>query len=109
MLYREERLNKTIRDELSLLVAREVELGTLTTITEVDVRDTHEDATVKISVIPSSKADEALKILQRESGRLRSLLSRKIRIRAIPRLVFEIDHGPEKAADIEKMFLDPNN
>jgi len=84
MLYREERLNKTIRDELSLLVAREVELGTLTTITEVDVRDTHEDATVKISVIPSSKADEALKILQRESGRLRSLLSRKIRIRAIP-------------------------
>lgn len=109
MRYRHEKLNSLIRDELSRLVARNLEFpGSLPTITEVGISDDLAHAEIKVSVIPSSKEKETLKILGTSADQLRHLLLKKLKIRAIPRLVFKIDKGPEKAARVEKILLEDN-
>ena len=104
-MHRGERLNKTLREELGILITRELELSTLLTLTSVEVDEDFRVAKVKFSTLPSHKAPEILKILQKKGGWLRSLLDKKIRIKSIPRFVLEIDYGLEKAAEIEKELL----
>lgn len=108
MPHREERLNKSIREELSKMIAKKVELPALTTLIEVKIGKKEEDALVMFSVIPANKIKEVYDILNKKSGELRSLLNNKIRIRSIPKLIFKIDKSNEKAAEIEKTLLEKN-
>ena len=110
MKHRQERLNSLIQEELSKIITRDLEFdGVLTTITKVEVSDDLFNALIGVSVIPSSKSKEALKILNENKGRLKHSLLKKMKIRAIPRLDFEIDQGPEKSAQIEKIIIETNN
>jgi len=108
MNYRPERVAGLIEKELSLLIAKNVEFpaGALVTITKADVDKKLEHAKIGISVLPSEKAAEVLRILGKVAGHLQYLLMKKVNIKPLPRIVFEIDHGIEKMARIEKLFLD---
>ncbi len=106
MNHRPLRVSNLIRDELSNLLLREVETpGALLTITEVDVDPKLDGAKVKVSVLPAGKALGALAELKRRRGELQHLLNHKLNIKPMPRIDFELDRGPEKAADIEKILL----
>lgn len=106
MNHRPLRVSNLIRDELSNLLLREVETpGALLTITEVIVDSKLDTAKVKVSVLPSEKAAMALSELKSKRGELQHLLNHKLNIKPMPRISFEIDHGPEKAAGIEKILL----
>ncbi len=106
MNFRSLRVSNLIRDELSNLLLREVETpGAILTITEVDVDPKLEGARVKVSVLPSEKAPAAFAELKNRQGELQHLLNHKLNIKPMPRINFEIDRGPEKAADIEKILL----
>jgi ribosome-binding factor A len=104
--FRSERVKKLIREELSKIVERELEFpGALVTLTEVEVDKKLDHAKVKVSVIPEHAEEASLKTLQANIGRLQHLLMKKINIKPMPRIAFEIDHGPENAANIEKILL----
>jgi ribosome-binding factor A len=75
-------------------------------LTEVQVNKKMEIAKTGVSVIPSSKADEAMKILERAHGELQFRLNRTLNIKPMPRIHFYVDHGPENAARVEKKLLD---
>lgn len=110
MNHRSERVSKLIREELSKLILKELEFpGALATITEVEVDKKLENARVMVSVIPSSSAPAALKELGEAAGNLQYLLLKKINIKPMPRIVFELDHGPENAAVVEKLLIEDNN
>ena len=105
--FRSERVSDLMMEELNKIILREVEIPeALITITDIEVQKDLSQAIVKISVYPSSKYDEVLKILQRNQSHFQYLLVRKMNIRPIPKISFQIDHGPEKAAIIEKKLLD---
>lgn len=106
MNFRSERVGKLIREELSLMVLREIELPALATITEVVVDKNLETARVEVSVIPSTAADEktVLDALTARAGHFQHLLLKKINIKPMPRISFAIDHGPENAAKVEKLL-----
>lgn len=107
--YRSQRVSSLIREKLSWLVFKEVEVaGVLITLTEVEVDKKLERATVKFSVLPSERAPEVLKILGKRAPELQFKLMKEINIKPMPRIVFEIDRGPEKAAEIEKKLLENN-
>ncbi len=108
MNYRSLRVSNLIRDELTKIILREVEFepGVLVTVTEVEADKKLDDAAVRVSVLPSVKADGALKVLRARTGELQHLLSRKLNIKPMPRIRFELDRGPEKAAGVEKILLD---
>jgi len=95
-----------IREELSKMILREVELSALATITEVEVDKKLEGARVKVSVLPSTAAaeEQVLDALEQKAGYLQHLLLKKINIKPMPRIVFVIDHGFENAALVEKLL-----
>src|SRR5579872_4705534 len=105
--FRSQRVSKLIREQLSLMVAREVEFppGALATITDVEVDKKLEYAKVKVSVIPSEKAPVVMKEFDLQAARLQHELLKKINIKPMPRIAFEIDHGYENAAQVEKKLM----
>jgi ribosome-binding factor A len=64
---------------------------------------------VWVSVIPSSKEAEVMREFGRRAGEMQFKLNRLLNIRPMPRISFEIDHGPENAAKVEKMLLEDDN
>ena len=107
MNYRSLRVGKLIREELSVLILRELEFPeAIVTLTEVLVDKKLGIAKVEVSVVPSERAATALKLLNEHRARLQHLLLRKINITPMPHLRFEIDRGPENAARVEKTLLE---
>lgn len=107
MNYRKERLNNLVLEELAKIVVKEIEFNdVLVTLTSAEFSDNLKSLKIKFSAIPSSKSNLALEILQKNQGRLRQILLKKIRNHSIPYLNFVIDEGLEKAAEIEKIALD---
>jgi len=108
MNYRPERVSSLIKQELSAIIIKNIEFpaGYLATITDVDVDKKLEHAKIGISVLPSEGADKVLRILGKAAGHLQYLLMKRVNIKPLPRIVFEIDHGIEKLAKIEKLLID---
>ena len=107
MNFRNLRVANLIRDELGALILRELEFpGALVTITEVVADKKLEGAKVRVSILPANKTKGALATLVKNAGLLQHLLSRKLNIKPMPRIHFELDPGPEKAAVVEKLLLD---
>lgn len=105
MQYRNLRVSQVIQEELSKLVAREMEFdGALVTITGVETGKKLEAAKVKVSIIPSGKARDALAKLHDAQGHLQHLLLKKMNIVPMPRIMFELDHGSENVARVEKLL-----
>jgi ribosome-binding factor A len=101
------RVAEVIRDELAKLILREVEFeGAIVTITEAKVMNSMDWADIFVSVLPSERANDALHKLYDATNYLHHLLNKKMNIRPMPRIRFKLDHGPEKAAAIEKVFLE---
>jgi ribosome-binding factor A len=104
MNFRSERVGKLIREELSKMILREVELPALATITEVKVDKELDGARVEVSVIPASGEKAVLAELTARAGYFQHLLLKKINIKPMPRIFFVIDHGFENAALVEKLL-----
>ena len=93
-------------EELNNLILREVEFsGALATITRVDVQKDLEYADIFVAVVPKEKDKEAFLQLEKQRKRLQYLLLRRINIKPMPELRFQLDTGSEKAAETEKVFL----
>lgn len=108
--YRREKLSDLIIEKLGEMLLREVELpdGALLTITDVEIMEDFSRALVKFSVYPSNYSEIAIKILEKRRNFFQRVLLRKINIKPMPQIVFQLDYGPEKAAKIEKKIIEEN-
>ena len=104
--FRSQRVASLIQEKISWMIEREVEVpGVLITVTEVLVTKKLESAAVRVSVLPSEKAPDAMRELGRRVGELQFKLNRLLNIKPMPRISFELDRGPEQAAIVEKLLL----
>ncbi len=104
--FRSERVGSLIQTELSKIILREMEFGNaIVTIMGVDVEKKMEHAKVRVSVLPAERAAAALHALGTNAGHLQHLLNKKMNIKPMPRILFEIDRGPENAASVEKILI----
>ncbi|MEK9186127.1 MAG: 30S ribosome-binding factor RbfA [Patescibacteria group bacterium] len=106
--HRSERVASLIKEELGKILIEELEMppGVLLTITEVFVTNKLENAKIMVSIYPSSESGKFFEILKKKQGELQFILSRKMNIRPMPRIEFEIDLGPERAARVEKRLME---
>lgn len=106
--HRPERVSDLIIEEMNKLLLKEVEMpsGSLLTITDVEVAKDLSRAIIKISVYPSNYAKGILAVLEKKTAWFQRTLLRKMNIRPMPQISFEIDLGPEKAAIVEKIILE---
>jgi ribosome-binding factor A len=106
--HRREKVESLIQRELSAILAREVEFpeSSLVTISNVDVTTDLGEAKVGISVIPNKSVKRVMEILTKLRGVIQTLLTRKLNIKPMPHISFEIDRGSENTARVEKLLRD---
>ena len=102
-----QRVNQLIREEISVLIQRELKdprLG-FVTVTEVDVSKDLRTAKVYVSVLgPESDWRSSLEALENARGFIRNWLVPRLRLRAIPHLTFHPDRSMAHAAHIQTVL-----
>jgi len=106
---RPERVGEEIRQELSLMLAREVHdpgIG-FVTLTRVKVSPDLQVARVYYTIIGDERARrETRKALDRANPFLRRQLAARVRLRRVPELHFQFDESVEKQDRIERILLE---
>lgn len=101
MYHRSDRINGLLRQEISLLLAREIKdprLNGVISITKVQTSSDLRNARVFLSVMGDQGAkDEALHGIQSASGFLRRSLRDRLQLRYVPFLKFALDESMEDA------------
>jgi len=104
--FHKEKLASLIRDEISLLITRELDVdGALVTVTDVELSPAGESALIGVSVIPSSKKAAVLAALESHRRDFQRHLIKRLKMRHVPFIRFCLDEGPSAAAAVEKHFL----
>jgi len=105
MSQRIEKVNELLKHEISQLLLKEVDFSNiLVTITNVDTSKDLRQAKIKLSVIPLGKGEDVLKIIKRNIFQLQHELNKKLHMKPLPRIRFEIDQTEVKAQRIEEIL-----
>jgi len=100
------RVADQIQREIALLVARELadpRVGEVT-VSGVDLSPDMRNAKVLVTPGRETDGDASVDALNRAAGFLRSRLGRRVRMRRVPRLVFEHDRTLEQALRIDALI-----
>lgn len=104
---RTDRLNSTIRQELAMIIMRDLDDPRIKfppSITKVDVADDLSVADVYVTIMGTpGQQTAALNALKHSAGLMRSKLAKMLTIRQMPFLQFKIDEGHRK--EIEMLEL----
>ena len=109
---RSDKVGDLLKKEISLIIANQIKDPRLKNIniTAVKVSDDIGIATVFYTVIGESihksKSSIDKEILKKVSGMIRSNLSKKIKIRRVPKIKFRFDESIEYSENIEKLLND---
>ncbi|MES3005431.1 MAG: ribosome-binding factor A [Patescibacteria group bacterium] len=107
--YHHVRINDTIKHLAMQYMSRESNRTSLVTVTSVDLYDHDSRATIMITVLPEDKEKIALEFAKRHRAELREFIKENARLRVIPFLDFEIDHGEKNRQRIDEITIkDPN-
>jgi len=105
MSLRTEKVNELLRHEVSQLLFKKVDLSNVfITIIGVETSPDLRQAKVKISVIPTEKGKVALSAIGRNIFDIQQEINKKLYMKPVPKLRFEIDKVEEKAQQIEKLL-----
>ena len=108
MTRRTQRVSELLRQEISLILQRQIRdprLSSLMSITRVDTSEDLSQAKVFVSVMGTSvEKDEALHGLGSAAGYVRKELSDILSLRHIPSLTFLLDESMEKAESVLKVM-----
>ena len=100
------RVADQIQRQIALLVARELadpRVGEVT-VSGVDLSPDMRHARVLVTPARGTDGDASVEALNRAAGFLRSRLGRRVRMRRLPRLVFEHDRTLECALRIDALI-----
>jgi ribosome-binding factor A len=103
-----ERVNSLIREEISDLLRREIKdprLGTFVIVTEVDVASDLKHADVFVSCIGSAEERrEILRALTAAAGFFHHELTKRLKMRHIPDLKFQLDDSLERGEKLLRLM-----
>ncbi len=103
---RSARVGDLIREEIADIIMHKLKdprLGFIT-VTEAQVSDDLRHARVYVSVLEDVKKNETLKILASSARFIRGELSKRVKIKFIPELVFKLDKSIEYGAKMDKIL-----
>ncbi len=107
MFSRDERLRELFRVEIAKAL-REVKdpgIAGLVTLTDIKLSSDRKTVTVFYSVLGSAQErGRTARALSRSAPFLHYLLVKRLSLRIVPRLVFEFDETPHRAARVDKLL-----
>jgi len=100
------RINDLIRAELSDLLRRKVKDPRVASVSVTAVSTTPDfgQARIMISLLEPAAETLALAGLNRAAGFLRGELGRRLRLKKVPTLLFEVDQTVEEAARLQRLL-----
>lgn len=99
------KLNDLLRDEVGKILKKELELnGVLVTVVRAEISPTLEHATIWVSAFPESRGEQALREINRNIYSLQQMLNKRLIMRPVPKIRFEIDNTEKEAARIEELI-----
>ena len=100
------RINELIKEQVANILLREgfFSRDVLVTVQGADTSRDLKYAKIRISVMPSEKSGEILKILEKQTPKIQKELNKIIRIKFVPKIKFEIDRGEQKASRVEEIL-----
>jgi ribosome-binding factor A len=108
MRYRKLRIQDQLREEISLIIQREIKdprIG-FVTILEVKMTDDLKIAKVYCSVYgEDEEKKKSIEALQRSKGFIKFLLGKRVQLKYMPDLTFILDNTFEKVARIEELLM----
>lgn len=106
MSERIKKINDLLRDEIGKILLKNliIKEGVLVTVMGVSVSPTLEHATVKISVLPEIAAKEVMKNIKYQIYDIQQQLNKRLVMRPVPKIRFEIDTTEEHAGRIENLL-----
>ncbi|MFI3252320.1 MAG: 30S ribosome-binding factor RbfA [bacterium] len=100
-----DRLAKTLQRELSLLLMTQAKDDHLSSVTITEVRVTKDLSFATVYyIVPVFLKDKADVVLQRSKGFLKKELSRKVKARKMPELLFKYDEALEYGNHINEVL-----
>lgn len=106
MSHRIEKINELIRQQISEIISRELNLkpGIFLTISKVDTSKDLRYTRIFISIFPERETNYALETLKKEAYFIQGKLNKKLFLKIIPRVEFVIDKTESNANEIEKLL-----
>jgi ribosome-binding factor A len=103
------RINELILEELAKAVNREVMIeDALITITYVECTPDLKQAKIGFSVLPDRLAGTAMKKLTGSTNQLVGIIRGRIKLRRLPRFIWEFDSTEREANKIENLIAKAN-
>lgn len=101
--WRIEKLNNLLKEEISKILEREIEfpIGTIVTVTRVDISPDKQYAAVFVSLLGSEPAG-ALGILSKKIYVIQQVLNKKVRMRPVPKIHFAMDEEELRRESVER-------
>ena len=104
MPQRNEKVANNIKELAAQFLGRENNRTSLITITACTVSPDLKKATIFMTVLPSSKEDNALGFVKRNLKDLREFLKKNLEIKIIPFLDVKIDQGEKNRQKIDELL-----
>ena len=109
MTNRMERVNSSIKRELSNIISRELTNTNITgliTVNKVDTAPDFSNSKVYVSMIAVKNKKEAMLALKKASGFMRTRLAHTLQFRKMPILIFIYDESVEYGSRINEIIHD---
>jgi len=104
MTRRIEKVNSLLQKEISQILLKELDFGnTLVTITGVETSRNLLESKILITVLPQEKEEEILRTLKDNIYDIQKMIDKKLNMRPVPKIHFEIDEGMKNFYRIDKI------
>jgi len=106
-MQRHERLEQDVKIALSDIILNEVKEPSVTgliSVTDVKITPDQKYAKVYISIFGKQNKTKVIDALKKASGFIKKELGRRVRMRNIPALLFELDDSMEYGAHMDKVI-----
>lgn len=108
MSQRIQKINSLIRQHIAEILTKDLslKLGVFLTVAKVDTTPDLRYTRIFLSVFPEKEIHYVEETLKKEKHQLQGALNKKLHMKPLPRLVFQIDTTEAEADKIEKILLE---
>lgn len=107
-MVRHQRLEQDVKVALSNIITYDVKepsvTGVMISVTDVKITPDQKYAKVYVSIFGKQNKNKIIDALKKASGFIKSELSRKVKLRNMPELIFEIDDSIEYGSHMDKVI-----
>lgn len=111
MSRRIEKINQLLKQEIGGLILREFDFSkdTIVTVIRVETSSDLREARAGVSVLPFLRAEKVLKVLNSQVFNIQKVLNKKLKMKIVPKIRFELDKSEERKTRIEQLIRKINS